>query len=95
MPDGGGVGAGENRVWSPHTWSTGLGLLANLHVALAYSTAEFIEVPYDPPAWTPARRDFMLPLQLEIGHDGCIAVPPGPGLGVEPDLEALDQYRVA
>ena len=85
----------KNRVWSPHTWSTGLGLLANLHVALAYSTAEFIEVPYDPPAWTPERRDFMLPLPLQIGHDGCVAVPPGPGLGVEPDLEALEQYRVA
>jgi D-galactarolactone cycloisomerase len=85
----------QGRVWSPHTWSTGLGLLANLHVALAFSTGEFIEVPYDPPAWTPARRDFMLPSHLEIGRDGFIRVPPGPGLGVEPDLEALEQYRVA
>src|SRR5690606_34296057 len=35
-------------VWSPHTWGTGLGLVANLHAALAWSTAEYIEVPFDP-----------------------------------------------
>ncbi|MFV1962853.1 MAG: mandelate racemase/muconate lactonizing enzyme family protein, partial [Acidimicrobiia bacterium] len=71
--------------WSPHTWTTGLGLLANLHVALALSTAEFIEVPYDPPAWSPGRRDFMLPDPVEIGGDGTISPPKGYGLGVEPD----------
>ena len=85
----------RNRVWSPHTWSTGFGLLANLHVALAFSTAEFIEVPYDPPAWTPERRDFMLPQSIEIDREGNITVPGGPGLGVEPDLDALERYRVA
>ncbi|MCP4247530.1 MAG: mandelate racemase/muconate lactonizing enzyme family protein, partial [bacterium] len=69
-------------LWSPHTWSTGLGLLANLHVALALSTAPFIEVPYDPPGWSPARRDFMLPKPLEIDPDGTISPPAGPGLGV-------------
>ena len=84
----------QNRVWSPHTWSTGFGLLANLHAALAYSTAEYLEVPYDPPAWTAERRDFMLPLHLQIGRDGCIRVPPGPGLGIEPDLDGLERYRV-
>ena len=81
-------------VWSPHTWTTGLGLVANLHAALALSTAEFIEVPYDPPAWTPERRDFVLPEPLLISGDGTIAAPDGPGLGVEPDLEALERYRV-
>jgi D-galactarolactone cycloisomerase len=85
----------RNRLWSPHTWSTGFGLLANLHVALAFSTAEFIEVPYDPPAWTPERRDFMLPQPIEFDGEGNIIVPGGPGLGAEPDLDALERYRVA
>ena len=85
----------RNRVWSPHTWSTGLGLLANLHVALSFSDAEFIEVPFDPLAWTPERRDFMLPQPIEIDRDGNITVPDGPGLGVQPDLKALERYRVA
>jgi L-alanine-DL-glutamate epimerase-like enolase superfamily enzyme len=82
-------------VWSPHTWTTGLGLLANLHAALAFSTAAYIEVPYDPPQWSPERRDFMLPEALEIGADGTISVPEGPGLGVEPDFAALERWRVA
>ena len=38
--------------FSPHTWSNGLGLLANLHLALAVSTCPYLEVPFDPPAWT-------------------------------------------
>ena len=59
--------------FSPHTWSNGLGLLANLHLALAVSTCPYLEVPFDPPAWTPAQRDWLLPAPLEIAADGTIA----------------------
>jgi D-galactarolactone cycloisomerase len=83
------------RTFSPHTWSNGLGLLANLHLALAVSTCPYIEVPFDPPAWTPERRDGLLPAPLEIAADGRIAPPEGPGLGVTPDLDALEASRVA
>jgi D-galactarolactone cycloisomerase len=83
------------RTWSPHTWTNGLGMVANLHLAMAVSTAGFIEVPFDPPAWSAERRDWMLPSPIEIGPDGCIRPPDGPGLGVEPDLEAAERYRVA
>jgi len=82
------------RMFSPHTWSNGLGLVANLHLACAVSACPFIEVPHDPPAWTPARRDWLLPAPLEIAADGTIAPPPGPGLGVEPDLDALERWRI-
>lgn len=82
------------RAWSPHTWSNGYGLLANLHAALAFSSCPFVEVPHDPPAWSPDRRDWLLPTTLEIGADGTIAPPPGPGLGVEPDFDSLERYRV-
>jgi L-alanine-DL-glutamate epimerase-like enolase superfamily enzyme len=82
------------RAFTPHTWSNGLGLLANLHLALAVSTCPYVEVPLDPPVWTPARRDWLLPAPLEIAPDGTIAPPPGPGLGVTPDLDALEAYRV-
>jgi D-galactarolactone cycloisomerase len=80
--------------WSPHTWSNGYGLLANLHAALPFSPCPFIEVPYDPPAWSPERRDWLLPAPIEIAPDGTIAPPEGPGLGVVPDFDALEQYRV-
>jgi L-alanine-DL-glutamate epimerase-like enolase superfamily enzyme len=82
------------RTWSPHTWSNGYGLLANLHAALAFSTCPYVEVPYDPPAWSPERRDWLLPTTIEIGVGGTIAPPSGPGLGVEPDFDALERYRV-
>ena len=86
--------AGElGRVWSPHTWSTGFGLLANLHVALAWSTGPYLEFPYDPPGWTYDRRDFMLPEPLTISK-GMLIAPDGPGLGYEPDLAYLEQWRI-
>ncbi len=83
------------RAFSPHTWSNGLGLVANLHLALAVSTCPYVEVPLDPPGWTAARRDWLLPAEIEIAADGTIAPPPGPGLGVTPDLDALEARRVA
>jgi len=82
------------KTYSPHTWTNGLGLLANLHLAMAVSTAPFIEVPFDPPAWTPDRRDWMLPEPVEFATDGTIRPPDGPGLGVTLDFEALERFRV-
>jgi L-alanine-DL-glutamate epimerase-like enolase superfamily enzyme len=89
------IAAGAGRTWSPHTWSNGYGLLANLHVALAFSTCPYLEVPFDPPAWSAERRDWLLPVTLEIAPDGTIGPPEGPGLGVVPDFDALERYRVA
>lgn len=90
-----GWAAAAGVVWSPHTWSTGYGLLANLHCALAWSTGEYLELPYDPPEWSPDRRDFMLPEPLGLAPDGTLSPPDGPGLGVEPDFDALERWRVA
>ncbi len=82
------------RSWSPHTWSNGYGLLANVHAALAFSTCPYIEVPFDPPAWSAERRDWLLPVTIEIAEDGTIGPPEGPGLGVVPDFDALEKYRI-
>ena len=83
-----------DRTWSPHTWSNGYGLLANLHAALALSTCPYLEVPLDPPAWSAERRDWLLPVVIEIASDGTISPPPGPGLGIVPDFDALERYRI-
>lgn len=85
----------NGRAWSPHTWSNGYGLLVNLHAALALSAVPFVEVPFDPPGWPEARRDWLLPAPLRIAPDGGIAPPPGPGLGLAPDLAALEPLRVS
>jgi D-galactarolactone cycloisomerase len=85
----------HGRVWSPHTWSNGYGLVANLHLALAVSTCPYVEVPFDPPGLTAERRDWLLPDAVQIAADGTIAPPPGPGLGVTPDFDQLEEWRVA
>jgi L-alanine-DL-glutamate epimerase-like enolase superfamily enzyme len=85
---------GLGRTWSPHTWSNGYGLLANLHAALAFSTCPYLEVPFDPPAWSADRRDWLLPVVLDIAQDGTISPPRGPGLGVVPDFDALERFRI-
>ena len=78
-----------NRWFTPHTWTNGLGLLANLHVAAGVGGGPYLEFPYDPPGWTPERRDFLLAEPLMIEHDGCLRVPEAPGLGAEIDEAAL------
>jgi D-galactarolactone cycloisomerase len=84
----------HGRVWTPHTWSNGYGLVCNLHAALAFSGCPYVEVPYDPPALSTARRDWLLPTTVEIADDGTIAPPDGPGLGVTPDFDALEAFRL-
>jgi D-galactarolactone cycloisomerase len=81
-------------IYSPHTWGDGLVLLANLHVAAAVSQAPFIEFPYDPPHWTPERRDFILPTPILPDATGVIMLPDAPGLGVTLDWTALEGRQV-
>lgn len=80
--------------FTPHTWTNGIGLLANLQLAAGVGGGPFIEVPYDPPGWTPERRDFMLAEPLRPDTDGELVVPARPGLGFELDEEAVARYTV-
>jgi len=81
-------------IYSPHTWGDGLVLLVNLQVAAALSTAPFIEFPFDPPEWTTARRDYILPAAIEADEQGYVTLPDAPGLGVELDWAALETLRI-
>ncbi len=82
----------RNRWFTPHTWTNGIGLLANLHVAAGVGGGPFIEFPYDPPGWTPERRDFMLAEPVRPGPDGILRVPSAPGLGIVLDEAAVRRY---
>jgi D-galactarolactone cycloisomerase len=73
----------RGRWFTPHTWTNGIGLLANIHLTAAVGGGPYIEFPYDPPGWTPERRDFMLAEPICVDADGCLAVPRRPGLGFE------------
>ncbi|MGI8506954.1 MAG: mandelate racemase/muconate lactonizing enzyme family protein [Solirubrobacteraceae bacterium] len=82
----------RNRWFTPHTWTNGIGLLANLHVCAGVGGGPYIEFPYDPPGWTPERRDFMLSEPVMIDRDGMLRVPVAPGLGVELDESAIESH---
>jgi L-alanine-DL-glutamate epimerase-like enolase superfamily enzyme len=84
----------RNRWFTPHTWTNGIGLLANLHVCAGVGGGPFIEFPYDPPGWTPERRDFMLSEPVRLDGDGMLRVPSGPGLGIELDEDAVSFHTV-
>jgi len=79
----------RNRWFSPHTWTNGIGVLANLHVAAGVGGGPYLEYPYDPPGWTPERRDFMLAEPLRIDGEGRLPVPARPGLGIELSADAI------
>jgi L-alanine-DL-glutamate epimerase-like enolase superfamily enzyme len=69
--------------FTPHTWTNGLGLLANLHLTAGVGGGPYLEFPYDPPGWTPGRRDFMLAEAVEVDAEGFVTVPDRPGLGAD------------
>jgi L-alanine-DL-glutamate epimerase-like enolase superfamily enzyme len=79
----------RGRWFTPHTWTNGLGLLTNLHVAAGVGGGPFIEFPYDPPGWTPERRDAFLAEPIRPDADGVLRVPARPGLGAELDEVAV------
>jgi L-alanine-DL-glutamate epimerase-like enolase superfamily enzyme len=80
--------------FTPHTWTNGIGLLANLQMAAGVGGGPFLELPYDPPGWTPDRRDFMLADPVRPGSDGYLTVPRRPGLGFELDEDAVERYAL-
>ncbi len=87
------IALARGRWFTPHTWTNGLGLLANLHVVAGVGGGPFLEFPYDPPGWTPERRDFMLAEPIRPGSDGILRVPERAGLGAVLDEAAIKRFR--
>jgi D-galactarolactone cycloisomerase len=73
----------RGHFFTPHTWTNGIGLLANLQLTAGVGGGPYLEYPYDPPGWTPERRDFMLAEPVRVDADGFLAIPQVPGLGFE------------
>jgi L-alanine-DL-glutamate epimerase-like enolase superfamily enzyme len=84
----------RHRWFTPHTWTNGLGLLANLHVAAGVGGGPYLEFPYDPPGWTERRRDFFLAQPLLIDSGGFLTVPAQPGLGAAIDESAVSRWAL-
>lgn len=84
----------EGKVFTPHTWTNGIGLVANMHCAAAGAGVPYIEFPYDPPNWTPEARDFIFAEPVQIDAEGYVRLPQKPGLGIELDDDKLKRYEV-
>jgi D-galactarolactone cycloisomerase len=85
----------KHRAFTPHSWTNGIGVLANLHVAAGVGAGPYFEFPYDPPGWTPERRDFMLAEPVMIDAEGYLSVPGAPGLGIELNENVIEDTRIA
>ena len=79
---------------APHTWTHGIGLLANLHLAASIPNTSWFEFPHEPPGWPAAALSQMLVEQPWIDADGCLAVPDRPGFGIELDQALVDRCTV-
>jgi L-alanine-DL-glutamate epimerase-like enolase superfamily enzyme len=72
-----------------HTTHTPLLDVANLHVSASVRNSQFVEIFWDPIfAWGLKRHP------LVIDEHGMVAVPTGPGLGVEIDWDWIDDHTV-
>ncbi len=79
-----------DRLVIPHSWSSDLLTAASLHLTAFQRRAEFVEFNT---SQGPLSRELVNnPLRLE---DGFLAVPEGPGLGVEVNDAVIEQYRIA
>jgi L-alanine-DL-glutamate epimerase-like enolase superfamily enzyme len=71
----------------PHTFYDGPGLLAGVHAIAALSKHPMVEWRY---------FDLEQRLYGDAGtpQAGSIAVPQGPGLGMDPDLDVIQRYEI-
>jgi L-alanine-DL-glutamate epimerase-like enolase superfamily enzyme len=74
----------------PHSWSSDLLTAASLHLNAFQRRAVFIE--FNTSQGPLSREMVKEPLRME---DGFLAVPDGPGLGVEVNESVIEKYRIA
>jgi L-alanine-DL-glutamate epimerase-like enolase superfamily enzyme len=84
----------HHLVFTPHTWTNGVGLTANAHLTAGLSNAPFLEYPFDPPEWSLERRDFLMMEPLEADAHGWIHLSDQPGMGYALDEARLKATRI-
>lgn len=78
----------SKRQYCPHTLGGGIGLLASAHLLAASGGGGLLEVDSND---NPLRENFCGAV-ADI-KDGEIELPETPGLGIEPDVKAIEKYR--
>ncbi len=80
-------------MYSPHTWTNGIGFAVNLQLMAAsgFADEKELEYPLSPPGWTVEARDGIV--EEPFHHDrGTLATPTAPGLGFSIDRRALRRF---
>ena len=83
------------RLFTPHTWGNGVGVLANMHLTAGtagFEGSQWLEFPYDPPEWSLARRDYPLRAPVEA-KSGWVTLSERAGLGIDLDEEMLARTK--
>jgi L-alanine-DL-glutamate epimerase-like enolase superfamily enzyme len=83
----------HNLTFTPHTWTNGMGVVANAHLTAALADAPWLEYPYDPPEWDLDRRDYMMREPLRVDAEGWIVLTDAPGMGYALDEAVLARTR--
>ncbi len=73
-----------------HTFTTHLALSASLQPFVGVADAEICEYPVEASALATS----LSKQKLNRSSDGFVSVPDAPGLGIEPDLDAIQKYLV-
>ncbi len=71
----------------PHGWNTALGLAADLQLASAFVHTDLVEYITGSPY-----IDELVDGGWHLDQDGMLAIPDGPGLGIQLDLDAVARY---
>jgi L-alanine-DL-glutamate epimerase-like enolase superfamily enzyme len=85
----------HNLIFTPHTWTNGMGVMANAHLTAGLVDAPFLEYPYDPPDWDGNRRDYMMAEPLVVDADGYITLSDAPGMGYAPNEPMLAKTLIS
>jgi D-galactarolactone cycloisomerase len=74
----------------PHVWGTPVALAASLQLIATLPGQPWLEFDRSP---NPLREELSAK-PFAPGDDGLVAIPDGPGLGIELDEDAIERYRV-
>jgi L-alanine-DL-glutamate epimerase-like enolase superfamily enzyme len=83
------------RLVAPHVCTggnNGFYLAATLQALGTITNAPFIEYTLEPPVLTPDVLQLPLKEPILIDEDGMVAIPQGPGIGIELDEAAIEPY---
>lgn len=86
--------AEAHHMWCvPHNFGGDFSLATTLQVTGSIPNCPYVEFPYEPPVMTCETRDILLTEPI-VAQDGYVAIPRGPGLGVELNTEVMQKYAL-